>query len=288
MARRPKSLRKNAKVTIAGRWQDRDSSREGLAFADETSQTEYLEQRERYLNELEDRLPRRGRVPEWSTNPLSTEGTPPRPVHQRLVPDDAPLDLGQLLEAYLRVTDLLHEATVGLGQGGLFNYERDVLSRLVTLGTDLAAWQGRANAEARAHAMHEELRAIYQLTLDDWPTGGTATAKPKEPRLPPGGAAVVERQSEAIALFLRKYELPDTHLGKLVIHAPFIRKNDGALKVAARKLKELSVVEGSLLAQGRRAASRLAGWRVQQQRALTEPTTNHAVDEVAALSLIHI
>ena len=69
-----------------------------------------------------------------------------------------------------------------------------------------------------------------------------------------------------------------------MIHAPFIRKNDGALKVAARKLKELSVVEGSLLAQGRRAASRLAGWRVQQQRALTEPTTNHAVDEVAAFA----
>jgi len=204
------------------------------------------------------------------------EPTPADVLRDELVPDSGnDIDLGHLLDAVVAVMELAHEATVGVGPGGLFNFEREAVDSLLRIADDLVAGRRKAADAVRRQHMLDELAAIYQATVDSWePWSGRG-----RPRTTDAQLHTLSVQEGALREFLKRHELPESRMKRLVRKGPeIVREGRGALKTAALVLNDLGVKSDSTLTKDRRRVHPLYEYRATHS-AFPIPNYDRASDE---------
>jgi hypothetical protein len=267
-----RKLRKNAKPEIRGKWERRPTSSPGVGRTPEERRV-IAEARERSLQLLEaERGPQFEAVAKVAdTTPIAStsrgkKGPRVDPLRMDLVPGDPEdqSDVVGLLDAVVEVMNLVHEVAVGVGDGGLFNYEHDAVRELVKLGVKLRAGRTRAQTIARRQRLLQDMTAIYQVTADVWSDDKRRAVGRREDRLTPEQARDDQAQRRALAEIADKYGMPSQWLENCVLHGPYIRALGGPNKAAAQILDELDQGSDSALTKERGDVSPLFEYRAGQ------------------------
>ena len=185
-------------------------------------------------------------------------------------------DLHGLLSAVHDLLALAFEATVGIGDAGLFNFERAVAQELVGLGARLR--EGRESALRIVHRQRlmDELVAIYTDTANAWGSAAPLEKRRdgsfREVRLSPRQEAAEAQQRDALEAWLKRAgrDLPTSAAFR---QGKQIRADGGPVKAAARVLKRLKLGSDSATTKERTQLSPLF-----EYRATSRPFTSSAPD----------
>lgn len=244
-----KKLRRNARPAIEGRWVSRrDLALAGLDALPKDAQADARALEERFAAGREATYEGlRAQDPEgyrWIGETLATQPRAKRSKGPPVAADvlreelvtDAFVNIDKLLDALVAFVNLTFEATIGVGPGGLFNFEHAAIERLLEVADDLGEQRRHARELVRWQEMLDALTGIYEETLKAWgPSGRIHTENDHlESPLNAKQRLADRAQREALKSFCEKFDAPLDRLDEWVRHPRAIKRNGaGSRKTAA-------------------------------------------------------
>lgn len=152
---------------------------------------------------------------------------------------DTFVDVAGLLDAIVAFVNLTFEATIGVGPGGLFNFEHAAIERLLEVGAELAERRRQARDLVRLQDMLDGLTRIYEETLNSWGPSGRIDPKNDNLECPLNAKQRTADRAQHAALksFCEKFGVPLHRLDAMIRHPRAIKRNGaGPRKTAAAVL----------------------------------------------------
>ena len=176
------------------------------------------------------------------------------------------VDVSALLDAVVAVVGLAFDATIGIGDGGLFNFEHAAIEQLVATTKGIADDRKRAREMIRQQDMLEELTEIYDATSKAW--GKDARRDPNHRDrflLTKPQERLLETQSQSLTALFERHGVAAERLRFAVRDGRSIREAQGPLNAAGATLQAIGFDSGSAITKDQRRISALFEYRAAHE-----------------------